>query len=180
VNAGLIIAPVLPGITDDVRATRRAVRRGEARPGHGSFMPGRCGCIPLSAIASCRSSQNTFPTSYRNTAERMRDTGYAPRDYAKALSRRIEKLRKKHGFKNQSAMFDRYRPAKMPVQGELELRGRPALVARLELEHARLPANRPSLSRGYKAAHETRVRGRPCRLDPRARGSPLGRKDRQA
>ena len=47
----------------------------------------------------------------------------APKEYAKALSRRVEKLRRKHGFKNDTGMIDRYRRARMPVQGELELRG---------------------------------------------------------
>ena len=46
-----------------------------------------------------------------------------PREYAQALSRRLEKLRRKHGFKNESGMIDRYRNAKLPVQGELQLRG---------------------------------------------------------
>ena len=47
----------------------------------------------------------------------------APREYTLALTRRIERLRRKHGFKNQSGMMDRYRAGRVPVQGELELRG---------------------------------------------------------
>jgi hypothetical protein len=47
----------------------------------------------------------------------------APREYTRALSRRLEKLRRKHAFKNESAMVDRYRSGRVPVQGELELRG---------------------------------------------------------
>jgi hypothetical protein len=47
----------------------------------------------------------------------------APKEYARALSRRIEKLRRKHGFENHSGMIDRDGRGKIPVQGELELRG---------------------------------------------------------
>jgi len=38
-------------------------------------------------------------------------------------------------------MIDRYRPAKMPVQGELELRGSLPSFEH-EVEHARLPTHR--------------------------------------
>ena len=58
----------------------------------------------------------------RYTRAYARQAG-APREYTNALSRRIEKLRRKYGFKNHTGMIDRYRPANMPVQGELELRG---------------------------------------------------------
>jgi len=122
VNAGLIIAPVLPGITDDVARLDTlfaAAKRAGARFIHAG---------PLRLYPAIRDRflpvlEEHFPDLVPKYQRAYAGHGYAPRDYAKALSRRIEKLRMKHGFKNKSAMFDRYRPANMPVQGEFELRG---------------------------------------------------------
>ncbi len=121
-NAGLIIAPVLPGITDDVAhldALFAAAREAGARFIHAG---------PLRLYPAIRDRflpvlGEHFPELLLKYRRAYAGHGYAPREYARALSRRIEKLRTKHGFTNQSAMFDRYRPAKLPVQGELELRG---------------------------------------------------------
>ena len=122
VHAGLIIAPVLPGITDDVvhlDALFAAAKGARARFIHA----GALRLYPAIRDRFLPVLGEHFPELVPKYDRAYKGHGYAPRDYAKALSRRIERLRKKHGFKNQSAMFDRYRPAKMPVQGELELRG---------------------------------------------------------
>jgi hypothetical protein len=47
----------------------------------------------------------------------------APREYAKALARRVKKLQQKHRFTKNEGMIDRYRRSRVPTQGELELRG---------------------------------------------------------
>jgi DNA repair photolyase len=122
VNAGLIVAPVLPGITDDVAhldtlfAAARAAGARFIHAGALRLYPAvRDRFLPLLG--------EHFPDlvpRYERAYARQQD---APRDYARALSRRVERLRRKHGFKNQSGMIDRYRAGKMPVQGELELRG---------------------------------------------------------
>jgi DNA repair photolyase len=122
VNAGLIIAPVLPGITDDLAhldVLFAAARDAGARFVHAG---------PLRLYPAIRDRflpvlEEHFPELLAKYGRAYAGHGHAPRDYAKALSRRIERLRRKHGFANHSAMFDRYRPAKMPVQGELQLRG---------------------------------------------------------
>ena len=122
VNAGLIVAPVLPGITDDLAhldALFAAAREAGARFVHG-------GALRLYAAARDRFLPllgEHFPELVaRYQLAYARQAG-APREYTRALSRRLEKLRRKHGFKNQCGMMDRYRAGKIPVQGELELRG---------------------------------------------------------
>jgi len=122
VNAGLIVAPVLPGITDAV-AQLDVLFAGAKRAGARFIHAGPLRLYPAIRDRFLPVLGEHFPDLVPKYSRAYAGHGYAPRDYAKALSRRIEKLRKKHGFKNQSAMFDRYRPAKMPVQGELELRG---------------------------------------------------------
>jgi DNA repair photolyase len=122
VNAGLIIAPVLPGITDDVAqldALFAAARDAGARFIHA----GALRLYPAIRDRFLPVLAEHFPELVPKYQRAYAGHGYAPREYAKALSRRIERLRRKHGFKNESVMFERYRPAKLPVQGELELRG---------------------------------------------------------
>ncbi len=122
INAGLIIAPVLPGITDGVAhldTLFAAAHETGARFVH-------AGALRLYVAVRERFLAvlgEHFPDLVpRYTRAYARQTN-APKLYAQALSRRIEKLRRKHGFKNHTGMIDRYRPAGMPVQGELELRG---------------------------------------------------------
>ena len=121
VNAGLIVAPVLPGITDDIAhldTLFAAARAAGARFVHG-------GALRMYAAVRDRFLPvlgEHFPELVPRYQRAYARQGAAPREYTRALSRRLEKLRQRHGFKNESAMYDRYR-SKMPVQGELELRG---------------------------------------------------------
>lgn len=122
VNAGLIVAPVLPGITDDVAhldTLFAAARKAGARFIH-------AGALRLYAAVRDRFLPvlgEHFPELVPRYERAYARQAGAPRDYTRALSRRIEKLRRKHGFKNESGMVDRYRKGKRPIQGELELRG---------------------------------------------------------
>ncbi len=122
VNAGLIVAPVLPGITDDIAhldALFAAARDAGARFVH-------TGALRLYAAVRDRFLPvlgEHFPELVSRYSRAYARQAGAPADYTRALSRRVEKLRRKHGFQNHTGMIDRYRPARMPVQGELELRG---------------------------------------------------------
>jgi DNA repair photolyase len=121
VNAGLIVAPVLPGITDDLAqldALFAAARGAGARFVH-------AGALRLYVAVRDRFLSvlgEHFPELVPRYQRAYARQAGAPKEYARALSRRIEKLRKKHGFKNHAGMIDRYR-ATTPMQGELELRG---------------------------------------------------------
>jgi DNA repair photolyase len=121
VNAGLIVAPVLPGITDDIEhldALFAAAHAAGARFVHG-------GALRLYAAVRDRFLPilgEHFPELVPRYQRAYARQAGAPREYTRALSRRLDKLRRKHGFKNETGMIDRYRTT-LPVQGELELRG---------------------------------------------------------
>jgi DNA repair photolyase len=122
VNAGLIVAPVLPGITDGVDhldALFAAARRAGARFVHAGalrlYPAVRDRFLPILA--------EHFPDLLPRYEAAYKGKGAAPRDYAKALARRVRTLQRKHGFTVNEGMIDRYRVQRVPAQGELELRG---------------------------------------------------------
>jgi len=122
VNAGLIVAPVLPGITDGVAhldALFAAARRAGAQFVHAGalrlYPAVRDRFLPILA--------EHFPTLLPRYERAYARHAGAPRDYARALSRRVNKLQRKHGFGVNDGMVDRYRVKRPPAQGELELRG---------------------------------------------------------
>jgi DNA repair photolyase len=119
VNAGLIVAPVLPGITDDVPrldALCRAARAAGAR-----FLT----ASPLRLYPGIRDRfLPVLDAHFPHLAHRYRQAyagrGAAPREYAQALSRRIKKLQVKWGFPVWR-MSDRYEKRQPGPQRELPL-----------------------------------------------------------
>lgn len=120
INAGLIVAPVLPGITDDVphlEALFRAGQEAGARFLHAA---------PLRLYAGVRDRflpvlEEHFPHlagRYRRAYARR---SAAPREYAAALSRRIKRLQAKFGYPVNDGMVDRYQNRIPALQGELGL-----------------------------------------------------------
>lgn len=120
VNAGLIVAPVLPGITDDVphlEALFQAAREAGAHFLHGG---------PLRLYGGVRDRflpvlAEHFPELVERYTRAYRRSSSAPREYAAALNRRIKKLQAKYGFPVNDGMVDRYKPRLPVLQGELEL-----------------------------------------------------------
>jgi DNA repair photolyase len=121
VNAGLIMAPVLPGITDDVphlEALFQAARVAGARFIHAG---------PLRLYAAVRDRflpilDQHFPAlgeRYRRAYARQSS---APRAYARALNRRVKRLQARFGFPVNEGMVDRYKHRLPALQGSLELR----------------------------------------------------------
>jgi DNA repair photolyase len=122
INAGLIVAPVLPGITDGLAHLDRlfaAARSAGARFVHAGalrlYAPIRDRFMPILA--------EHFPELVQRYEQAYKGKGYAPREYANALARRVRTLHKKHGFIENNGMIDRYRVKRIPSQGVLELRG---------------------------------------------------------
>jgi DNA repair photolyase len=119
VNAGLIVAPVLPGITDAVErldALFQAARRAGAR-----FLS----ASPLRLYPGIRDRflpvlDEHFPELSERYRRAYADRGVAPRAYAKALARRVKNLQLKHGFASRD-MRDRYQRRQARSQRELDL-----------------------------------------------------------
>jgi DNA repair photolyase len=122
VNAGLIVAPVLPGITDGVAhldTLFAAAKAAGARFIHAGALRMYAAVRDRFMLVLNEHFADLVPRYQRAYA---RQQG-APRDYTQALARRVRRLQKKHGFTRNDGMIDRYRPARPPAQGELQLRG---------------------------------------------------------
>jgi len=119
VNAGVIVAPVLPGISDDLEpleALFAAAREAGAR-----FLS----ASPLRLYPGIRDRflpvlEEHFPDLADRYRRAYAGRGAAPWDYARALARRIGKLQAKYGFETRD-MRDRYRKTRLAPQWELEL-----------------------------------------------------------
>ena len=116
VNAGLIVAPVLPGITDDIPhldALFRAAREAGARFIHAS---------PLRLYPGIRDRfLPVLDAHFPHLTERYRQAyagrGAAPRAYARALSARITRLQVKYGFavRGMEQRYEKRRPGPQQV-----------------------------------------------------------------
>jgi len=119
-SAGLIVAPVLPGITDDVphlEALFAAAREAGARFLHAG---------PLRLYPAIRDRflpllDEHFPHLAARYRAAFATRSSAPRAYARALSRRIRRLQARFGFAVNDGMVDRYKSRLPVMQEELEL-----------------------------------------------------------
>jgi DNA repair photolyase len=123
INAGLIVAPVLPGITDDVPHLEALF--GAARDAGARFLHAG----PLRLYPAIRERflpllEQHFPALAARYRAAYVGGGSAPRAYARALSRRIKRLQARFGFAVNDGMVDRYRNRLPVLQGELPLGAR--------------------------------------------------------
>ncbi len=120
INAGLIVAPVLPGVTDDMAgldALFAAATTAGARFVHAG---------PLRLYPAIRDRflpllGEHFPDLLPRYERAYARQGAAPRAYARALMRRVQTLQRKHGFDVNDGMMDRYRLQRPAAQAELVL-----------------------------------------------------------
>ena len=117
-NVGLIVAPVLPGVTDDRRhleALFQAAREAGARFVYAS---------PLRLYPAVRDRflpvlQRHFPALAARYRAAYVGGGAAPQVYARALNRRIKRLQASYGFRVNEGMVDRYKQHLPALQGQL-------------------------------------------------------------
>jgi len=119
VNAGLIVAPVLPGITDAV--ARLDTLFAAARRAGAKFLS----ASPLRLYPGIRDRflpvlDEHFPELADRYRRAYAGRGAAPRAYARALARRIRRLQVKYGFPARG-MQDRYEKRRESLQQELGL-----------------------------------------------------------
>ena len=120
INAGLIVAPVLPGITDDgphLEALFAAARSAGARFVHAG---------PLRLYPAVRDCflpmlETHFPALVDRYRAAYARQSHAPREYARALAARIQRLQRRFGFPVNDGMVDRYAARRSAPQGELAL-----------------------------------------------------------
>jgi DNA repair photolyase len=120
INAGLIVAPILPGITDDrphLEAVFKAGRDAGARFVHAG---------PLRLYAGVRDRflpvlEAEFPHLVERYARAYARYSSAPREYATALRRRIQQLQAHFGLPVNNGMEDRYQRRRPASQVELAL-----------------------------------------------------------
>jgi DNA repair photolyase len=119
VNAGLIVAPVLPGITDGtarLEALFAAARRAGAR-----FLS----ASPLRLYPGIRGRflpvlDEHFPELANRYRQAYAGRGASPRAYARALTRRVRQLQRKYGFPT-PGMGNRHDRQRFKSQEELSL-----------------------------------------------------------
>jgi DNA repair photolyase len=120
INAGVIVAPILPGITDDrphLEALFKAACDSDARFVHAA---------PLRLYGAVRDRflpvlEAEFPHLVERYARAYARYSSAPREYASALQRRIKRLQAQFGLPVSRGMQDRYQRRRSAPQAELAL-----------------------------------------------------------
>jgi DNA repair photolyase len=104
VNAGVICAPVMPGITDapkDLEALVRAV----AEAGGKYIFANPLFLKPCSAAVFLPFLEKEFPKLAAGYRERYKDGAFLPKTYGQRISQLMERLRDKYGIRN---AYERY------------------------------------------------------------------------
>jgi len=110
-TAGVICAPVLPGITDSPRDLENLVRA-TAQAG-GKFISANSLFLkPCSAAVFLPFLEKEFPQLVDSYRQRYKDRAFLPASYRKPLSQLMTRLRQKHGFPND---YDRYSQRNHPL-----------------------------------------------------------------
>jgi DNA repair photolyase len=116
VQAGVICAPVLPGITDSPRDLE-AVVRATAEAGGKYVFANSLFLKPCSAAVFLPFLEKTFPHLVENYAERFSNNAFLSQPYRKWLSQLMARLREKYGIYNK---YNRYAPRKHSASDSTE------------------------------------------------------------
>ena len=104
VSAGVICAPVLPGITDAARDLEALVRA-TAKAGGKTISANSLFLKPCSAAVFLPFLEKEFPQLVENYRKRYKDRAFLPESYRKPLSQLMRRLREKYGI---PSAYDRY------------------------------------------------------------------------
>jgi DNA repair photolyase len=101
VQAGVICAPVLPGITDGIKQLEAVVKAAaEARAAHIYANP--LFLKPCSAAVFLPFLKEHFPSLVPEYEERFKDRAFLPTAYRKRISGLMATFRQKYGIRNDS------------------------------------------------------------------------------
>jgi DNA repair photolyase len=104
VAAGVLCAPVLPGITDSPRDLEALVRA-TANAGGKNISANALYLKPCSAAVFLPFLEKEFPKLFENYRQRYKDRAFLPASYRKPLSQLMARLRQKYGI---PSSYDRY------------------------------------------------------------------------
>jgi DNA repair photolyase len=110
-NAGVICAPVLPGITDSPRDLEALVRA-TAEAGGKYISANSLFLKPCSAAVFLPFVEKEFPQLVESYRERYKDRAFLSASYRKPLSQLMTRLRQKYGIPNN---YDRYNQRTHPA-----------------------------------------------------------------
>ena len=110
IDAGVICAPVLPGITDSPKQIERVVRMA-ARAKAAHIYANPLFLKPCSAAVFIPFLQEHFPKLVPDYEQRFKDRAFLPAAYRKRISELMARLRKKYGITNDSRWTTDVRPA---------------------------------------------------------------------
>ena len=111
VAAGVICAPVLPGITDSPRDLEALVRA-TAKAGGKYVSANPLFLKPCSAAVFLPFLEKEFPQLVESYQKRFKDRAFLPESYRKPLSQLMKRLRQKYGIPN---AYDRYEQRPHPA-----------------------------------------------------------------
>jgi DNA repair photolyase len=111
VAAGVICAPVLPGITDSPRDLEALVRA-TAKAGGKYVSANPLFLKPCSAAVFLPFLEKEFPQLVESYQKRFKDRAFLPESYRKPLSQLMKRLRQKYGILN---AYDRYDKGQHPA-----------------------------------------------------------------
>jgi DNA repair photolyase len=109
VNAGVICAPVMPGITDSPKDLEALVRA-TAEAGGKYIFANPLFLKPCSAAVFLPFLEKEFPSLVANYRERYRNGAFLPKSYGQRLSQLMARLREKHGIRNAYERYSRKTP----------------------------------------------------------------------
>jgi DNA repair photolyase len=120
VPAGVICAPVVPGITD-TRANLEAVVRATAEAGGRYIFANPLFLKPCSAAIFLPFLQNEFPHLVEDYRKRYESRAFLPKSYRKEISELMARLRKKYGFASRGEIsMEKKPPAPYPTEDGAE------------------------------------------------------------
>jgi DNA repair photolyase len=117
IPAGVICAPVLPGITDSLRDLEALVKA-TAQAGGKYIFANSLFLKPCSAAVFLPFLEKEFPQLIESYRQRYKDRAFLSASYRKRLSQLMARLRQKHGIRSD---YDRYSPRTHPAVVASEL-----------------------------------------------------------